>query len=52
MMHPRSYREAVDYIERLPRFTRKHSLVHTGEFLRKLGNPGLDQRIVHVAGAN
>ncbi len=52
MMHPRSYREAVDYIERLPRFTRKHSLAHTGEFLRRLGNPGLDQRIVHVAGTN
>lgn len=52
MAHPRDYQEAVDYIEALPRFTRKHSLAHTREFLKRLGEPGLDQKIVHVAGTN
>ena len=52
MAHPRDYQEAVDYIEALPRFTRKHSLAHTREFLKRLGEPGLDQTIVHVAGNN
>ena len=52
MAHPRDYQEAVDYIEALPRFTRKHSLAHTREFLKRLGEPGLDQTIVHVAGTN
>ena len=52
MAHPRDYQEAVDYIEALPRFTRKHSLAHTREFLKRLREPGLDQKIVHVAGTN
>lgn len=52
MTHPGEYQEAVDYIEDLPRFTRKHSLAHTREFLKRLGDPGLEQRIVHVAGTN
>ena len=47
-----TYREAVRYIEKIPKFTKKHSLEHTKEFLRRLGNPALDRKIVHVAGTN
>lgn len=47
-----SYHDAVEYIEDLPRFTKKHSLEHTREFLRLLGNPGADRKIIHVAGTN
>lgn len=47
-----NYHDAVEYIEELPRFTKKHSLEHTREFLRLLGNPGADKKIIHVAGTN
>lgn len=49
---PCNYQEAVEYIEDLPRFTKKHSLEHTKEFLKLLGNPGADKKIIHVAGTN
>lgn len=49
---PQSYEEAVEYIEDLPRYTKKHSLQHTRQFLEKLGNPGYDRKIIHVAGTN
>lgn len=42
----------MEYIEELPRFTKKHSLQHTRKFLEKLGNPGYDRKIIHVAGTN
>ena len=47
-----TYQEAVDYIEEIPKFTKKHTLEHTREFLRGLGNPEKDQKIIHVAGTN
>ena len=47
-----TYQEAVDYIEEIPKFTKKHTLDHTREFLRGLGNPEKDQKIIHVAGTN
>ncbi len=46
------YDEAVAYIEDLPKFTKKHPLHHTREFLRRLGDPALDKKIIHVAGTN
>lgn len=49
---PRNYKDAVEYIEDLPRYTKKHSLEHTREFLTRLGNPGYDRKIIHVAGTN
>lgn len=49
---PETYAEAAAYIEELPRFTKKHTLAHTREFLRRLGDPALDRKIVHVAGTN
>lgn len=47
-----TYQEAVDYIEELPKFTKKHPLTHTKEYIRRLGNPALDKKIIHVAGTN
>lgn len=49
---PSDYTEAVEYIEDLPRFTKKHSLEHTKQFLKFLGNPGADRKVIHVAGTN
>lgn len=49
---PCNYQDAVEYIEDIPRFTKKHSLEHTKEFLRLLGNPGADKKIIHIAGTN
>ena len=44
--------EAVHYIDELPKFTKKHTLAHTKEFLQKLGNPCKDRKVIHVAGTN
>lgn len=51
-MGPKSYEEAVKYIEEIPKFTKKHSLEHTRQFLNILGNPGKKRKIIHVAGTN
>lgn len=48
----RGYEEAVRYIEEIPRFTKKHPLKHTEEFLWRLGNPAYDRKVIHVAGTN
>lgn len=45
-----TYDEAVAYIEELPKFTKKHTLDHVREFLRRLGNPSSDRKIVLVQG--
>ena len=47
-----TYQEAVDYIAGIPKFTKKHGLEHTREFLRRLGNPAVDRKVIHVAGTN
>ena len=47
-----TYEEAVAYIEEIPKFTKKHTLEHTKTFLKRLGNPAVDRKIVHVAGTN
>ncbi len=47
-----TYEEAAAYIEEIPKFTKKHTLEHTKEFLRRLGNPAVDRKIIHVAGTN
>lgn len=47
-----TYEEAVAYIEEIPRFTKKHTLDHTRAFLKRLGNPAVDRKIIHVAGTN
>ena len=48
----RTYEEAVKYILDIPRFTKKNDLVHTKTFLRYLGDPQEDLKILHVAGTN
>ena len=47
-----TYEEAAAYIEEIPKFTKKHTLEHTKRFLKRLGNPAADRKIVHVAGTN
>ena len=47
-----TYEEAAAYIEEIPKFTKKHTLEHTRTFLKRLGNPAADRKIVHVAGTN
>ena len=46
---PQNYDEAVDYIENLPKFTKKHTLDHTRAFLGYLGNPENGKKVIHVA---
>ena len=43
-----TYEEATAYIEEIPKFTQKHTQEHTREFLRRLGDPGMDRKIIHV----
>ena len=52
MKMPGNYREAVAYIDELPKFTKKHTLEHTRKFISKLGNPCKDRKVIHVAGTN
>lgn len=49
---PQNYQQAVEYIEELPKFTKKHTLEHTKDFLTKLGNPCRERKVIHVAGTN
>ena len=44
--------DMVSYIADIPKFTKKHSLEHTRDFIRRLGNPCHDRKIIHVAGTN
>lgn len=44
--------EIIDYIYNIPKLSRKCSLDNTRELLRRLGNPGIGSRIIHVAGTN
>ena len=46
------YEEVVRYIEDIPKFTKKHTLLHTREFMRRLGNPCQGRKVLHVAGTN
>lgn len=47
-----NYREIVDYIEEIPKFTVKNPPEHTKELLRRLGNPQDSVKVIHVAGTN
>lgn len=47
-----NYEEASAYILQIPKFTEKNSLEHTKEFLRRLGSPEKDRKVIHVAGTN
>ena len=43
-----NYEEAVAYIDETPKFTKKNSLDHTKECLRRLGNPQDKFKVIHV----
>lgn len=47
-----SYRDAVTYIEEVPKFTAKTSLEHTEKILAAMGHPQEGLRVLHVAGTN
>lgn len=46
------YKQAEAYIYDIPKFTTKNGPAHTRQMLALLGNPGMDKRIIHVAGTN
>ena len=46
------YTEAVRYILDIPKFTKKHSLDHTRDLMRALGNPQDRFKVIHVGGTN
>lgn len=45
-------REAENYILGIPKFTKKNPTEHTREFMRRLGEPWKDMKVVHIAGTN
>jgi len=47
-----TYREAVDYIAEVPKFTSKNKMENTRELLRRLGHPEESYPVIHVAGTN
>lgn len=47
-----NYKEIVDYIEEIPKFTSKNPLDHTKALLDRLGNPQNSMKVIHVAGTN
>lgn len=47
-----NYKEIVDYIEEIPKFTSKNPLDHTKDLLKRLGNPQNTMKVIHVAGTN
>lgn len=44
--------EAESYILGIPKFTKKNPTEHTKEFMRRLGEPWKDMKVIHVAGTN
>lgn len=47
-----TYQEAEEYIFSIPKFTKKNDPESTGEFYERLGKPGENSKIVHIAGTN
>jgi dihydrofolate synthase/folylpolyglutamate synthase len=47
-----NYDQAVAYILQIPKFTSKRKLSDTISFLKELGNPEKDFKVIHVAGTN
>ncbi|MDO4323970.1 MAG: folylpolyglutamate synthase/dihydrofolate synthase family protein [Lachnospiraceae bacterium] len=46
------YREAVEYIEEVPKFTKKNKPENTLELIRRIGHPERSMKVIHVAGTN
>jgi len=47
-----NYKEAVDYILQIPKFTSKNDLSDTISLVKDLGNPEEEFKVIHVAGTN
>lgn len=47
-----TYEQAVEYILEIPKFTKKNDMCETKLFLKKLGSPEKDMKIIHIAGTN
>ena len=47
-----SFEEAEQYLNDTPKFTTKHSIEATREFLENMGSPDKSMKIIHVAGTN
>lgn len=47
-----TYEQAVNYIDEIPKFTKKNTLENTKRLLERLGNPERSMKILHVAGTN
>jgi len=47
-----SFEEAEKYLNDTPRFTVKHTIKETREFLELMGSPDRNMKIIHVAGTN
>ncbi len=47
-----TYREAEAYINDIPKHTGKNSMENTRMFLRHLGNPAQNCKMIHIAGTN
>ena len=47
-----TYGAAVDYINATPKFTTKNSREDTARFWERLGYPGKNSKILHIAGTN
>lgn len=45
-------KRVVDFLYEIPKFTKKNSLDHTRMLMRKLGEPGKNCKVIHVAGSN
>ena len=48
----KTYGEAEEYINSIPRFTCKNSMENTRAFLEHLGNPAQNCKVIHIAGTN
>ncbi len=46
------YSEVIEYINNIPKFTKKNSMNHTQRFMELLSNPDKNIKIIHVAGTN
>lgn len=47
-----TYKEAVDYIYSVPKFTTKNKPKNTIEMMERLGRPERNMKLIHVAGTN
>lgn len=51
-MNRMNYSEATNYIEEVPKFTKKNKPENTLELLRRIGHPERSMKVIHVAGTN